>query len=373
MTKHPSTPTSNRTIPERWLPVVWVGWLIYALVVLTIHIQGTPLYLADLQAPASSIVGAWERPTYGDAALLPQLGLSLAWYARYISAWAILYGVTLYAAGIFIFWRRSQEIMALIVSITLLSLSLGENSIDHLLKQTYPWWNWPVEFNQMVGAVLLLWIGYLFPNGRFVPTWTPWLVIGWSVMNFFWFLFPEIPLNHLYGETAERHLLATFLLVTGCYLTGLYAQIYRYRHVSTYEQRTQTRWVLLGFGANFLNTAVRFLPLALAPALNEPGLLAHPHFGGLPAGQSPGHDQPNYIHHRAAALSPVAGGSHPQPRHGLHAPHRRPHRHLFDWPVWRPLAAAQLGRTHLSGDYLCGHSGSGAALCAHSQPHSTRH
>ncbi|MCB9150333.1 MAG: GAF domain-containing protein [Caldilineaceae bacterium] len=272
MTTQPITPSPNRTIPERWLPVVWVAWLIYALVVLTIHIQGTPLYLADLQAPASSTVGAWERPTYGDAAILPQLGIALAWYARYITLWALLYGVTLYAAGVFIFWRRSQEIMALIVSITLLSLSLGENSIDHLLKQTYPWWNWPVEFNQMVGAVLLLWIGYLFPNGRLVPSWTQWPMIGWSLMNVFWFLFPGIPLNHLYGETAERHLLATFLLVTGCYLTGLYAQIYRYRYVSTYEQRTQTRWVLLGFGANFLNTAVRFLPLAIMPTLNEPGI-----------------------------------------------------------------------------------------------------
>ncbi|MEZ4864206.1 MAG: AAA-like domain-containing protein [Caldilineaceae bacterium] len=272
MTNHPITHSSNRTIPDRWLPVVWVGWLIYVLVVFTIHVEGTPLYLAQLQAPDSLTVGAWERPTLGDAAVLPQLGISLPWYAHYITAWALIYGVTLFGAGLFIFWRRPYEVMAIIVSLTLISDSLGENSIDYLLEQTHPWWAWPVEFNQMTGAVLLLWIGYLFPNGRLVPPWSKWLMIAWGVMNFFWFLFPAIPLNHLYGETAERHLLATFLLITGCYLTGLYAQIYRYRYVSTFEERAQTRWVLLGFGANFISTTVRFLPLAIAPLLNEPGL-----------------------------------------------------------------------------------------------------
>ncbi|MCB0062497.1 MAG: hypothetical protein KDE19_10290, partial [Caldilineaceae bacterium] len=243
MNNYPTTYSPNRTIPDPWLPAVRVGWLIYALLVLTIHILGTPLYFAALQMPASLTVGAWEQPTLGDAAVLPTLGLSLSWYARYITAWALLYGVGLFAAGVFVFWRRSHEVVTLIVSLTLLSQSLGENSIDYLLEHHDALWSWPVEFNQMVGAVLLLWIGYLFPNGRLVPPWTKWLMIGWGIMNFLWFLFPQIPLNHLYGETAERHLLATFVLITSCYLTGLYAQLYRYRHVSTTEERAQTRWV----------------------------------------------------------------------------------------------------------------------------------
>ncbi|MEZ4621343.1 MAG: GAF domain-containing protein [Caldilineaceae bacterium] len=272
MTNHPTTPPPNRTIPESWLPVARVGWLIYALLVLTIHIVGTPHYFELLQSPDSLTIGAWERPTIGDAAALPTLGWTLGGYARYITTWAVLYGIVLYAAGVFVFWRRSHEVVALLVSITLLSQSLGENSIDYLLEQQHPLLRWPVEFNQMTGAVLLLWIGYLFPTGRLVPRWTKWPLIGWGIMNFLWFLFPKIPLNHLYGETAEQHLLATFILITSCYLTGLYAQIYRYRHVSTMEERAQTRWVLLGFAANFINTTVRFLPPALFPILNEPGL-----------------------------------------------------------------------------------------------------
>ncbi|MCB0184997.1 MAG: hypothetical protein KDE31_12060, partial [Caldilineaceae bacterium] len=214
MTNQPSIPSPNRMIPESWLPIVRVGWLVYALVVLTIHILGTPLYVTELQTPDSLTVGAWERPTLGDAAVLPVLGLSLPGYARYITTWAVLYGAFLFAAGVFVFWRRSHEVVTLIVSLTLLSQSLGENSIDYLLEQQHPLLRWPVEFNQMTGAVLLLWIGYLFPTGRLVPRWTKWPLIGWGIMNFLWFLFPKIPLNHLYGETAEQHLLATFILIT---------------------------------------------------------------------------------------------------------------------------------------------------------------
>ncbi|MCB0187017.1 MAG: hypothetical protein KDE31_22275, partial [Caldilineaceae bacterium] len=133
MTNHPTTPPPNRMIPQSWLPVARVGWLIYALIVLTIHLVGTPHYMTLLQTPEKLTVGAWERPTIGDAAALPALGLSLQWYARYITSWAVLYGITLFGAGIFVFWRRSHEVMAVIVSLTLLSYSLGENSIDHLL------------------------------------------------------------------------------------------------------------------------------------------------------------------------------------------------------------------------------------------------
>ncbi|HRW11360.1 MAG TPA: GAF domain-containing protein, partial [Caldilineaceae bacterium] len=271
MTNHPTTPPPNRMIPQSWLPVARVGWLIYALVVLTIHVVGTPHYVAQLQAPESLTVGAWERPTIGDAAALSALGWSLATYARYITLWAVLYGACLFGAGVFVFWRRSHEVVAVIVSLTLISFSLGGNSIDYLLQQRNPLWHWPVEFNQMLGAVLLLWIGYLFPDGRLVPRRSKWPMLAWGVMNLLWLFFPEIPLNHIYGKTAERHPLATLLLLNAFYLSGLYAQFYRYRHVSSAVEQSQTRWILFGFCMNFVAATVRFLPLAIGPTFTEPG------------------------------------------------------------------------------------------------------
>ena len=114
MTNHPILSPPNRTIPEPWLPTARVGWLVYALVVLAIHIVGTPHYMAQLQTPESLTIGAWEQPTIGDVTALSTLGWSLTVYSRYITVWAVLYGAFLFGAGIFVFWRRSHEVVAVI-------------------------------------------------------------------------------------------------------------------------------------------------------------------------------------------------------------------------------------------------------------------
>ncbi|MGD2058901.1 MAG: hypothetical protein PVI04_09220, partial [Anaerolineales bacterium] len=85
----------------------------------------------------------------------------------------------------------------------------------------------------------------LFPDGRFRPSWMRWVVIlsiPWGVS----FLFIP-PLN---GEYYARDPLLLGGLAVGFILTmilGIYAQVYRYRNVSTHEQRQQTKWAVFGF------------------------------------------------------------------------------------------------------------------------------
>ncbi len=267
MTNHPTSPSPNRTIPDAWLPAARVGWLLYALFVLVIHVRSLPRYLSHLQMANGTVPTAWEWPTVGDVAVLQGWGIPLPLYAAYIATWSLLFVVVLYGTGLFVFWRRSHEVVALLVALALLSLSLELNSIDDALTLYDPRWAPPTDFNQMIGVTLLLWIGYLFPDGYYQPPWTKWLATAWIAMNLLWFVFPDIPLNHIYGETANRTPLATFLLIAGCFLTGTYAQFYRYRHMESAEQRAQTRWVLLGFLANFVPTTLHFVPLALFPQL----------------------------------------------------------------------------------------------------------
>lgn len=85
----------------------------------------------------------------------------------------------------------------------------------------------------------------LFPNGRFVPGWARWVLVlsvPWNIL-----LIPLLPMRG--PEIAEQP--ALFALVAAMFLTfvvlGIYAQIYRYRRVSTPEERQQTKWVVFGF------------------------------------------------------------------------------------------------------------------------------
>ena len=81
---------------------------------------------------------------------------------------------------------------------------------------------------------------FVFPDGRFVPRWT----VVWGVYNvgsviIFAFLPDALP----DGEGwAVAEVISTVLMV----LSLVFSVVYRYRKVSTPEQRRQTRWVALG-------------------------------------------------------------------------------------------------------------------------------
>jgi signal transduction histidine kinase len=87
-----------------------------------------------------------------------------------------------------------------------------------------------------------------FPAGKFVPSWTRWLVLG-SI--------PIIPLNYTFGipfSILSQSIIdwMVWILGLGLFLGALYAQYYRYRKVSNFIERQQTKWVVYGFSLWFL-------------------------------------------------------------------------------------------------------------------------
>ena len=81
---------------------------------------------------------------------------------------------------------------------------------------------------------------FIFPNGRFVPRWT----VIWGAYNVFSLVtFAFAPdLDPLEGAPPAVGVIFTVLFV----LSAVGSMIYRYRRVSTPEQRRQTRWVMFG-------------------------------------------------------------------------------------------------------------------------------
>jgi hypothetical protein len=72
----------------------------------------------------------------------------------------------------------------------------------------------------------------LFPDGRLVPRWTRWLILLSILL-----VVANLTLPLVYWG------ILMVLMVTG----AIYAQAYRYRHVSTPTGRQQTKWVVFGF------------------------------------------------------------------------------------------------------------------------------
>ncbi len=109
------------------------------------------------------------------------------------------------------------------------------------------------SFLYKLATLLLL---YVFPNGHFVPHWTRRLVVVgavWAVL-YAW----------LWPYALSR------LVDVSLYATGLFAQLYRYRRVSSWQERQQTKWVVFGIAVAFLGVYAQELPLAVYPTLQDP-------------------------------------------------------------------------------------------------------
>jgi len=163
------------------------------------------------------------------------VGLSLDFYATYeVALYIVLIGVYT-IIGAVIFWRRSDDRIALVASLALVTIPAGLGSSE-LATLPSAWWL-PGQFAAFLGDISFFLFFYLFPTGRFVPRWTRWfwvaVVVYWAVNVFF----PWLPFN-------SSPFLA--LPVLGFIGSVLIIQVYRYRHVSRTEQQQQTKWVVLG-------------------------------------------------------------------------------------------------------------------------------
>ena len=97
-------------------------------------------------------------------------------------------------------------------------------------------------------APLLIAFLSIFPDGRFVPSWTRWLVVL-SVLY--------APVNLLLRHEVATSEPATLSVVRALFwfaliFGGLYGQVYRNRAVSSPTERQQTKWVVYGLALSIL-------------------------------------------------------------------------------------------------------------------------
>jgi hypothetical protein len=168
------------------------------------------------------------------------------------------------AIAVAIFWRKSDDRMALFVSLMLLTLGAAL-VVPYALLDLPLLWTLSAEVVSFVGVASVVLFFYLFPDGRFVPRWTRWLALVWIVgvmiPNTF---FPDRFLPVFWSHASLRFPRADLAGST------LFAQVYRYRRVSSPTQRQQTKWVVFGLAMALGGGSV----VALLDPLVPPGVLA---------------------------------------------------------------------------------------------------
>ena len=226
---------------SRWLRPARAAWAMGAVVAVGILIISVPGYVRGL---------GFNAPVEAPAEFVSALKL----FSSLASLTSALVSLSLSAA---LFWRKAEDGMAMFVSFYLLAYGIVMAGPLEALEITLRWSN---ALSTVAQTILFttptVALFYLFPNGRLVPHWTRWFLLLSlvllpmivSVPAHDWQSFAS-PTTWVFGSG-----LAPIMLV------GMYAQIYRYRHVSSPRERQQTKWVAFGLIAWMLLIMLSWLP-----------------------------------------------------------------------------------------------------------------
>jgi MFS family permease len=237
----------------RRLILARVLWVAVVTLIVALFLARLPAYDTALQAVCTGAACGYAQPTPDSAQALQKLGLSVATYAAFTLALDIALAFLCFALGAVIFWRRSDDWMALLGALAVVaSVALNPNVYGMDMSSA---WGWLAMVMYVFGTGMYLLVLSL-SDGRFVTRWARWLLLFWVVAVIHYFIFMNIFYQLVW-------LAALGLL--------LIAQAYRHRSASSPLQRQQGKWFLFGGCVEVIIGVGFTVPLLIFPSLGQAG------------------------------------------------------------------------------------------------------
>jgi tRNA A-37 threonylcarbamoyl transferase component Bud32 len=257
--KEPTTKDSSSfvPIPDKWLGVARGVWGVVVIYCFTLFFAGIPTryeYLVDVSP---------ER-----LHSLEQLGLTPEFLAYWLLAVEIIFMLGFSIVGILIYFQKSNDLAIVSTSLLLVSFGTTDLNVVTSLADFYPAMELPTSIAKFISWSLLMPMLYTFPNGKFIPKGTRWLTVIWICTNLAWLIFPGLPNNPTRRGMLTQPFWFFFYLVW--FISGVVAQVFRYRRSKSLTQRQQTKWAVFGFGVAVGGTFLEELPAMLNPELMNP-------------------------------------------------------------------------------------------------------
>ena len=243
-TEHESASTKTTRLTGSWLMIARTMWLALVLPSLGLFVVGLPAYYQQLQRAQVCGAGACLNGglTVEDLLNLISHGFSVSEYAALLTIFIAIIAAIWCAVGFLIFWRRSDDWLALLAAFFLVmqGTTLTGNSLI-ALALTSPVFAVPFGLVSFLAGVSFSAFFLFFPNGRLVPRWMG-LVLLLDIIYVCLDNFPS-PISPFNANVPGWLNLPENLMFYGAII---FSQIYRYRRVSTHTQRQQTKWVVFG-------------------------------------------------------------------------------------------------------------------------------
>ena len=225
------------------LRLAQLGWIGVTLLVIALQFVGLPALYRQLSVPCNALLQTCEelgQLTLTQVSELAEAGMMLHEFATILVFTEFLMLAIWIGIGIAIFVLRSNDWMAMLVSLMLIVFSSATFISGSMTAGAiaYPALAGVTAALSILGELLITAFFLLFPNGRLVPRWLWWLIPfrGFTATLDYIPAFRNLPASDI--------LSTIFLLPTVVLMLGV--QIYRYRRLSTRREQYQTRWVLFG-------------------------------------------------------------------------------------------------------------------------------
>jgi signal transduction histidine kinase len=195
------------------------------------------LFLAGLVVGISHgrpdiFVDDWQADRLQSA--LHGLGLPGAGLIAYVVALQLVVVVTSVVAALYLLRGPTVSGFRLYLGFVLVLNATAGSGLLSSLARLYPQLDW-LQALEGLGWFPLFPLAYLFPDGRFVPRWSRWLLAVWGALFVVAVVAP--------ADVASGPVVTVPLIVL--LLSCVAAQIYRFRKVSGVVERQQTKWVMV--------------------------------------------------------------------------------------------------------------------------------
>lgn len=239
--------------------IIRLSWIIAALFALFLMATAVPYRYAML---------ASGRSGYSPAA--QDLGLSLPLLAFAITILEAATWLSFIVVAWIIAWFKSNHWFPFVIALTLTFLGVMPPLVDGLMTVNPAWQTLIPLLRALVYSGMLAML-CLFPDGRFVPSWSRWYLFAWFLFTLIFWPYISTVLSDMSmipdTPTLPNGLV---LLVIGVLATiGLLFQFIRYRTYASAEQRQQTKWYLYGMLLLTASSLLNGLSLLLFPALRD--------------------------------------------------------------------------------------------------------
>jgi hypothetical protein len=243
----------------RRLILARVAWVAAVTLLVALFILMLPADYTIHQTVCTGAPCGLFQPTPDSAQAIQKLGISIGTYATFTLALTIASAFLCFALSAVIFWRRSDDWMALLVALGVVAIFTW--NVPYALYSLSAWQVFAIVLNVLGSGVIFL-VFSLFPDGRFVPRWTRWLLPCWVVAGIVYLFFRNVSFAYPVFNLVWYAELVLIMMI---------AQVYRHHSTFSPIPRQQSKWFIFGGCVAVIITVGLTVPPYIFPSLGQAG------------------------------------------------------------------------------------------------------